>query len=281
MRPEFFPFEKKPSVIERPITKIVILMAMQDEADPIIKELKLNPCEIGLDHRLNLHTFKGTLQEQNTAAEFELVLVAQGFCRRFTECPVSQVGTQAATRATMEICNKLEPQLIITAGTAGGYPLKGAQVGDVFVSTDQISYHNRDIPLPGYEAYGKGNYECLEIPSVTSELNLKSSIISTGDSLRPSDRDEIMIAENKAIIKDMEAAAVAETALLFGVSVLAVKSVTNQIGLYNDFKPNFQIAIKNLAEKIPEILKRIINKKPSELLIPSTSVETYKMAINQ
>lgn len=59
---------------------------------------------------------------------------------------------------------RLHPDLVINAGTAGGFGAKGAAIGDVFVSS-LIHNHDRRIPIPGYEAYGIGEYH--SVPTVS------------------------------------------------------------------------------------------------------------------
>ena len=52
---------------------------------------------------------------------------------------------------------------MINAGTAGGFRAKGAEIGDVFVSST-IRNHDRRIAIPSYDAYGIGEYH--SVPTV-------------------------------------------------------------------------------------------------------------------
>lgn len=52
---------------------------------------------------------------------------------------------------------ELKPDIIINAGTAGGFKSFGMGIGDAVIST-VFKYHDRRIPLPGFEAYGVGSY---------------------------------------------------------------------------------------------------------------------------
>lgn len=61
------------------------------------------------------------------------------------------------------LLQRLHPDLVINAGTAGGFAAKGAGIGDVFVSS-VIRNHDRRIPLPGYDQYGVGEYH--SVPTV-------------------------------------------------------------------------------------------------------------------
>ena len=48
------------------------------------------------------------------------------------------MGLQQATLCTWEAIKKFNPDLIITAGTAGGLEEMGADIGDIYVSTHKI-----------------------------------------------------------------------------------------------------------------------------------------------
>jgi hypothetical protein len=52
------------------------------------------------------------------------------------------------------------PDLIVNAGTAGGFKKMGAAIGDAFVST-RCCHHDRRIPIPGFTEYGKGDYDSV------------------------------------------------------------------------------------------------------------------------
>lgn len=50
----------------------------------------------------------------------------------------------------------LKPDIVINAGTAGGFQRVGAKIGDAFVST-RFAHHDRRVPIPGFLEYGKSN----------------------------------------------------------------------------------------------------------------------------
>ena len=45
--------------------------------------------------------------------------------------------------------------LVINAGTAGGFSRKGAAIGDAFISTG-IKHHDRRIAIPGFTGMRSG-----------------------------------------------------------------------------------------------------------------------------
>ena len=56
----------------------------------------------------------------------------------------------------------LKPDLVINAGTAGGFKQKGGRVGDVYIGTLH-AHHDRRIPIPGFSDYGRGNHKALNV----------------------------------------------------------------------------------------------------------------------
>jgi Phosphorylase superfamily len=93
-------------------------------------------------------------------------LAHNGKCSRFD---VSEVGTNAGTLTAYLGVQTFKPDLVISAGTAGGFRARGAEIGDVFVST-AIQNHDRRIPLPGFDKYGVGREEPHGAEKLIKEL---------------------------------------------------------------------------------------------------------------
>lgn len=66
---------------------------------------------------------------------------------RDKEHSVDNVGTVAAGLTTYLACQRFQPDLIISVGTAGGFKSQGAAIGDVFLGTITVN-HDRRIPIP-------------------------------------------------------------------------------------------------------------------------------------
>lgn len=66
-------------------------------------------------------------------------VVTCGTCQRFG---VQHVGTMPAVLATYLAIQELKPDLIVSAGTAGGFKVRGGNIADVYVST-VIMHHDR------------------------------------------------------------------------------------------------------------------------------------------
>jgi hypothetical protein len=56
--------------------------------------------------------------------------------------------------------NEFKPDIVINAGTAGGFKRAGAAIGDAFITT-RCAHHDRRIPIPGFTEYGKGDYDSI------------------------------------------------------------------------------------------------------------------------
>jgi nucleoside phosphorylase len=59
----------------------------------------------------------------------------------------------------------MNPDIIINAGTAGGFRRKGGEIGDVYISTF-MKYHDRRIPIHSFEAYSRGNFEAVKVDNL-------------------------------------------------------------------------------------------------------------------
>lgn len=65
---------------------------------------------------------------------------------------VDSVGTVPAAVTAYLALQTFRPDLIVSAGTAGGFGSQGARIGDIFVSTATIN-HDRRIPLGVREGF--------------------------------------------------------------------------------------------------------------------------------
>merc|ERR1711939_90959 len=73
---------------------------------------------------------------------------------------VNNVGTTASAVSAYASIIEFQPDLVISAGTAGGFKSAGGCIGDVYLSTKCV-FHGRRIPAwdgGEYEEYGYGHY---------------------------------------------------------------------------------------------------------------------------
>ena len=59
---------------------------------------------------------------------------------------VDNVGTVPAAVAAYLAVQTVKPDLLINAGTAGGFKARGAGIGDIYISNKTVN-HDRRIPL--------------------------------------------------------------------------------------------------------------------------------------
>ncbi|XP_039124604.1 5'-methylthioadenosine/S-adenosylhomocysteine nucleosidase-like [Dioscorea cayenensis subsp. rotundata] len=234
-----------------PISNIVIIIAMQTEAIPLINRFKLSE-----DTDQSLFP-KGVpwVRYHGTYKDLHINLIWPG---KDLALGVDSVGTVSASLITYASIQALKPDLIINAGTAGGFRAKGACVGDIYLASD-VAFHDRRIPIPVFDTYGIGARRTCLTPNLIKELNLKVGKLSTGDSLDMTPQDEAAILANDATVKDMEGAAIAYVADLFAVPAIFVKAVTDII---DGEKPTAEEFIQNLVavtEALDQAVTQVID----------------------
>ncbi|GAY65339.1 hypothetical protein CUMW_240370, partial [Citrus unshiu] len=302
------------------ISSVVIIIAMQTEAMPLVnkfelkedqdsvfpegvpwvryhgtyKDLHLNIIWPGKDTSLVPMDTNGTdidvVGHTCTQQEYEIHdLFFANLNLILSE--VDSVGTISASLVTYASIQALKPDLIINAGTAGGFKAKGASIGDVFLISD-VAFHDRRIPIPVFDLYGVGQRQAFSTPNLLRELNLKVCKLSTGDSLDMSSQDETSITANDATIKDMEdqeseekrrrekgdeahplsiylGAAVAYVADLFKVPAIFVKAVTDLVDgdkpTAEEFMQNLVAVTAALEQSVSQVIDFINGKRFSEL----------------
>ncbi|KAL1541147.1 Mutanase [Salvia divinorum] len=218
----------------RPISNILFIIAMQTEASPLVNKFELaeEPDSV-FPKGVPWVRYSGKYKDVN------INIVCPG---KDTTLGVDCVGTVSASLLAYASIQALQPDLIINAGTAGGFKAKGASIGDVFLASD-VAFHDRRIPIPVFDLYGVGCRKTFSTPNLAKELNLKVGKLSTGDSLDMCAEDEAAILANDATIKDMEGAAIAYVGHLLNVPVLFLKAVTDVV---DGDKPTSEEFLQNL-----------------------------------
>nr|CAD1831031.1 unnamed protein product [Ananas comosus var. bracteatus] len=160
---------------DRPISTVLIVIAMQTEALPLVNKFQLTE-----DTGQSLFP-KGVpwVRYHGKYKDLYINLVWPG---KDSVLGVDSVGTVSASLVTYASVQAFKPDLIINAGTAGGFKAKGACVGDVYIASD-VAFHDRRIPIPVFDLYGIGARPTFSTPNLLKELNLKLGKLSTGDSL--------------------------------------------------------------------------------------------------
>ncbi|GER42308.1 5'-methylthioadenosine/S-adenosylhomocysteinenucleosidase [Striga asiatica] len=210
------------SIPERRISSILFVIAMQTEASPLVNKLRLTE-------------------------DVDSVFPQGVPWVRYSG--VDSIGTVSASLVTYASIQALHPDLIINAGTAGGFKEKGASIGDVFLAS-HVAFHDRRNPLPLRDIYCIGLRQAFSTPNLAKELNLKVAKLSTGNSLDTSPQDAAGIIANDATVKDMEGAAIAYLTDLLKVPTIFLKAVTDII---DGDKPTAEEFLLNLATVTVEL----------------------------
>jgi 5'-methylthioadenosine nucleosidase len=224
---------------------LAVLCALQLEADPIINSLDMHEHDDVFDQRLRFRFFISSKRPN-------ICLVLFGKCPKNS---VDRIGTQIATLAAWETIRLLKPKIIASVGTAGGFKKKGAQIGEVYISEENICFHGRHIPVPEYKSFEIGSFPSLKI---NTNGKIKGGVISSGDSVPVSDSDHIKMTTLKTDAKDMEAAAVAEVAYLADTPMFALKAISDFVDssehTHQQFMANHKIATTSLVKALEHII---------------------------
>ncbi|MCK4499113.1 hypothetical protein KAU11_01295 [Candidatus Babeliales bacterium] len=205
---------------------IAIIFAMEEEAQPTIEAFGLQEDSTCLDNiKKTFPDLTMKIYKNQPINGSQIILSVNGKDHRFDN--VDRVGTIHATINTGIIIAKFHPDVVISAGTAGGRGEKGAEIGKVYL-INKTMFHDRRIPAgPDYVAYGT-NKTKHETENIAQELGLPVATLSTGDSLDKANEDIKIIEDNGATVKDMEGAAVAEVCKLTeNVSFIGLKAITD------------------------------------------------------
>ena len=225
---------------------IVLIMAMEDEALPLIRRLKLTAIEP--------YIFKGTVNQAI------IHLVQNVPSKRY---PVARVCTVPAAISAVQAVLRFKPDLLISIGTAGALSAVCAELGEIFFTREYVMYHDRYIPLgEDYQNYGVGFFPCIDGKSLATALGFKSAIISSGNSLVASQRERETFLKYGASIEDMECAAVAEVAEYYATDFLGIKGISNFLDKPNDpvaeFAENLSLTAERLAAAVERTLASLL-----------------------
>lgn len=228
------------------INNILLLVAMDKEAQPIIKKMNMERINHKLDEDLPAAIYRTVSPDGH-----QINLVVSGKCPSHG---VDRIGSQGLNLVAWEAVKAFNPDVLINVGTGGGFEKNGSKPGDVYVSSESVKYHDRlFFPDIYFQNYGIGSYKCLEIQHIADQLNLKQGVISTGGSMLASVEENEQMAKNNAVVKEMEAAGIAEVAQLKNVPFIALKIITDLVDTnecpQNQFTNNFNKLITHLADK--------------------------------
>lgn len=197
--------------------------------------------------------------EMNT---IELIVAVNGTCKTHA---VDQVGTVPAAVNAFALIQQFAPDLVISAGTAGGFKKFDLRIGEVVLSKGLFWYHDRRISLPNFLEYGLGGIESFSTDLFAKNLNLRQVQISSGDSLATSKDDFSILEKTGAKVKEMEATAIAWVCRELKTPFFAVKSITDFLDVPEkvaaQFIQNLNMASENLTKVLIQLIELIKDQK--------------------
>lgn len=253
--------------VRKTVRNVVIIVAMQQEAEPFISRHNLvqntpSPFHPGSP----MVSYSGIFSAApNGYTDLAVHLVWNGRCKIHK---VNHVATTAAAISTYAAISHFKPDIVISAGTAGGFSELGAHIGDVYMSTKCV-FHGRRIPIAltnsndkGYlEEYGFGHFRSPPLPILAKLVKVKQGVVSTSDSLDCTETDLQLLRSEGAVAKEMEAASVAWVCQQLYTPFFALKSITDIIDgphrSEDEFYRNLELASYALQEKLSSLLQHL------------------------
>lgn len=228
---------------------VLLIAAMKAEGLPLASRLGLAPLE------QSPYRFE---RWGKLIGGVPVVLSFNGSDARFGN---ERVGLETAALNAMDSIARFNPKVVVNVGTAGSFADAGAEVGKVYLSGRRFYFHDHRIPLAGYEEFGRGNLPGLDVTDLARELGLEIQSISSGSSLDYVDRDLETLRGTGAILKEMEAGAIAFACDIASIPFFAMKSVTNLIDVRPDsaseFSTNLDKAVTTLTDAAEKLVLRL------------------------
>ncbi|RMH25168.1 MAG: hypothetical protein D6692_11610, partial [Planctomycetota bacterium] len=168
--------------------------------------------------------------------------------------------TNPATLATHLIATHLHPRAILVAGAAGGSS-KHTDIARVHL-IDRAYYHDRRIPLPGFDTYARGPEPLHHSDQLAAAFGATIATISTGNAIDTLPAELDFFNTHNITVKDMETAAIAWTANLHAIPTLALRAITD---FYDhptpetQFLANFKASLDALAHAVAQGIDSVIS----------------------
>lgn len=235
---------------------ICFIIAMKAEAKPLIQHFNLLEMA-GCFGQLPIKAYRSTYKN-NT-----ITLILNG---KDSNTGLDYIGCEAATLTTHLAISRFSPDIIINAGTAGGFISKGAAIGDIYLSHKYIVFHDRRVAIPGWEEMGTGYFPTINTDLLAQRSGYKQGVCTTGSSLDLIPADLVEMEKTGGSVKDMEAAAIAWVASLYQTPMFCVKAITDLVDSGHptpfEFQKNIKLATENLRDACFKIIDEGWLKQP-------------------
>lgn len=221
---------------------VLVVTAMSDEAAPFLARAE--------------HT--GETTRVGHAEHTPLSIAGRSVL--LVRCGIGLVNAAAAAAVAI---NVTEPVALISAGSAGGVGLH-VRVADVVVGSHYL-YSGADARAFGYQlGQVPGMPEVYRAEQTLHDVAMAAHVDSTlvtgtvisGDMFIDSERIDAVRAQfPTAVATDMESAALAHTAHLYGVPFLSVRGISDLCGPIDDHLTHVDDASDRSADVVIELLR--------------------------
>ena len=231
--------------------KIALIFAMRAEAQPLIDYYGLEEQQ-GFFSPLPTKAYPLPLPERR--GEIYVILNGVDHDRDLIGCEAAAITTQVAIQ-------RLQPDLVISCGTCGGWHRYGARVGQAYIA-DGVMFHDRRVPGDNeWDTQGLGNYPVWEGSwQLAEKLHLPMGKVTTGSSFDLTPEEDAFIDQNGGRLKEMEGAAVAFVCSMYHVPVMLIKAVTNLRDKEEGQIEEFQANMKKASDSLLEACKKVVNE---------------------
>jgi len=183
---------------------------------------------------------------------------------RGLELGVGKVNAAATLAAYLEIHPEVERVLLV--GIAGAYPGSGLKPGDLALAGEEIQADLgteaglEPLGFPAVEVAGQRYFNHFPADTIwTAELltrwGLEPRTFLTRDRVSETREEAAELARRwRATVENMEGAAVAQTAILFGVAWAELRAVSNEAGVRDKNGWDFDGALASLAGALDDLL---------------------------
>jgi len=166
-------------------------------------------------------------------------------------CCASGVGKANAASAATSLIERYRPELLIITGCGGAYPGSGLSVGDLALASDEIfgdegvdtptawldlgqmelplltkgvrSWYN-SIPLARHEAQ-----KAMKLAGSHGVRLVRGRFVTVSSCSGTKERGQELARRHQAVCENMEGAAIALTALRYGIPCLEIRGISNLV----------------------------------------------------
>lgn len=190
---------------------------------------------------------------------------------------IGKVNTAAAVASLLE---RFEPELLINTGCAGAYRGSGLAVGDLAMATAEAfgdegvlapdGWHSLElIGIPAVEKNGESWFNTFPLARWAMD---KAGYVAEGGGLTlhrgrfvtvsttsgTAERGEELIRRFGGICENMEGAAAAQVALLYGVDCLEIRGVSNVVEDRDPASWDIPLAVERAQEFILRFIESLV-----------------------